>query len=116
MNLLILKTNDPKTIQYGLRILRKDMSRKHRSEYIVMIESIESIESFDENWLKSIFKSFWDKQILDVVIMYPANEIINIFAYTPFMEKSENSTVNDVHIQNVSALAANEHFPPKLHN
>lgn len=113
VNLLILKTNNQKTIQNGLRIVRKEMPRKHRCKYIVIIETI---ESFEKNWLKTIFKSFWDKNVLDVIIIYRFNGIINIFEYTPFIENRSQTSENDVHVQNVSTRADNEHFSEKLNN
>lgn len=68
------------------------MGAKQFQSYFVVIEERVSIAS-DDNWLREMFRVFWLKQILNVVVIFVDDDsgVPKWFTYTPFGERNLHS-------------------------
>lgn len=64
----------------NLSYIRNNSADKHTSHFIILIENDDDV---NERWLKKVFQTFWEYNLLKVLIVYGRNEF-NIFTYTPF--------------------------------
>lgn len=106
VNLMLISDNYETTLENEIKIVRRKMERKCLSKYVVVIENYVFLEA---NWLNKLFVLFWSRYILDIIVMYHVEGVVNIFTYNPFME-------NGFQIQNVTLAEDGEMFPQKARN
>lgn len=93
VNLMILRRNSEQIINKNMQMARKTMRKKNFTKFIVVIEVVVFSEL---KWMDNIGETFWDKHVLDVIVMYSSLEgASKIFSYDPF-EKS------GLHIRNMT--------------
>lgn len=81
---LVLLLNEPyNTINHDhvLGFLKRKSADKHRSKFFVIIE----MPFLPKKWIKDIFQLFWDKLILNVVIIFWSDEL-RVYTFNPFFD------------------------------
>lgn len=76
-NLFILKEPDDKNFTY----LEKRTPDKHRIYQTIFFEN-PKVDAYEE-WLVKIFNQFWEKKILNVIIIFWSTKL-NVVTYSPF--------------------------------
>lgn len=64
--------------------IKKKMKNKELTRYAIVVTNKMLLESYERK-LRQIFAEFWQRQILNVIIIFWTNEL-NCFTYSPFVE------------------------------
>lgn len=83
MSVHILNDNSDDSFNVSSAKLNKTMKRKPWHKFVVLIENIR--RNADDNWLEKLFEQFYNKRVLDVMIIYYDKELI-FTRYNPFVE------------------------------
>lgn len=76
VNLMLISDNYETTLENKIKIVRRKMERKCLSKYVVVIENYVFLEA---HWLNKLFVLFWSRYILDIIVMYYVEGVVNIF-------------------------------------
>lgn len=83
--LMILRRNSEQIIDKSMQMVRKTMRKKNLTKFIVVIEVVVLSEV---KWMDNIGETFWDKHVINVIVMcFSLEGATQIFSYDPF-EKS----------------------------
>lgn len=84
LTIIIVENNTLSTIKSFMSRLHRRKERKHFNKYLIVIERV--FLSID--WMRYMFDMFWDKLILDVIVMHTdRHRSIQLTTYNPFVSQ-----------------------------
>ncbi|XP_037050215.1 uncharacterized protein LOC119084371 isoform X1 [Bradysia coprophila] len=69
------------TDDLNLSFIRNNSGDKHTSHFIILVENSLNLT---EPWLVKVFRTFWEYNLLKVLVVCAQQNEVNIFTYTPF--------------------------------
>lgn len=83
LHVMSFANTSSKVIQRALKNLEKFSANKKHQKYLVIIEEILKKTLF-KSWLREIFKLMWQKNVLNVIVIFYLDKKVHIYTYNPF--------------------------------
>lgn len=111
LTVVLAANNDEEKIEAILSNIDPRIHRKHLNKYLVVFVTTLN-NSDNKEWTERIFKRFWERRILDVVILYHQEcTSMELKSFNPFVSTPEISIVS-----HAVDSTANELYATKLLN
>lgn len=85
LHVLPLANTTSDVIQRSLKNLKKFSANKKHQKYLVIIDEISNKNvNFFESWLLEIFQLMWERNVLNVIVIFYLEKQIQLYSYNPF--------------------------------